>query len=474
MPANFQTVSAALISDRFDKTVHNLLQNDIAAWKKIPVRKRTWNGDVSIVVLRTARNDSVGSLVGSTEPQPGQQGLLRLTVAAKKYIGTGQIEMDALVAADDPKGSVAVEPMDEIENLLNDLQKRLCRDAFLGGAGIQGLDGLTVAGSMLGVIWQRSNAITAYGYRGRSDDIVAQAQAFNFARFIRLDTYAQVGADTLITDLSNRTLTLTANIDTSALPVGVPCGVMLVGAASQAFLDMRVTGNNTAGNPVTLAVAPAGRRVPMLVGDMTGFLSNLTQPLHFGQNRNSATAVGIDRLRSNFLVCNNTNAQGGSAIDGMEFDRSISRVRTNSGHKVDVIWQSFETVNGFGQSLQGAADANVRVQAQGGPQKMDAGAPAVEGNDAFTTGYSRQGIPICGSEQCPDGIALLMMYRSWERLFKGNKEEGQWLGVTGPGTSPLIKVPNNTSYSFTRLLYPEQVCKEPLSNALLVGIADPS
>lgn len=471
MAANMQTLAAALISDRTDRVIRNVLQNDVAGWSKIPVKGRTWTGDVSIITLRTGRNNSVSSVLGNVEPGAGSQKFLRLTVIAKRILGKMQIDVMTMLSADDAKGSVAVEPADEMSGLLDDFQKKLSRYAFQGGGGLQGIDNLTVAGSPIGFIWQRSNAVTTYGYRGRFDDIVAQAQAFNFARFIRLDTYAQVGADTLITDLTSRTIVLAANIDTSALPVGVPCAVMLVGAASQAFVKMKISGDNSAGDPVVLDPA-SDLEVGALIGDMTGYLSNLSQPLHFGNDR-AGTSASIRRIRSNFMVVNNTNAQGGDVLSGIEFDKFSARVRTRGGQGLDAYWMSFETMIAYPDALMGTADANVRVDSRGGPKDIDPAPKALEGNDSTRSGYARGSVPICCSVDCPDGMALGMRYKDWERLFKG-PVEGVWLGQNGIGGSPLIKTEGETQYVGTRAIFPEQVCTAPLGQGVLLGIADPS
>lgn len=471
MAANMQTLAAALMNDRTDRVIRNLLQNDVAGWAKIPIKGRSWSGDVSIIVLRVGRNNSVTSVLGNTEPAAGSQKFMRLTVTAKRILGKMQIDVMTMLSADDAKGSVAVEPADEMNGLLNDFQKKLSRYAFLGGGGLQGIDSLAVAGSPIGLIWQRSNAITTYGYRGRFDDIVAQAQAFNFARFIRLDTYAQVGADTLITDLTSRTIVLAANIDTSTLPAGVPCAVMLVGAVSQAFVKMKISGDNTPGDPVVLDPA-SDFEVGALIGDMTGYISNLTQPLHFGNDR-ANTSVNTRRIRSNFMVVNNTNAQGGDVLSGIEFDKFLARVRTKGSENLDALWMSFETAVAYPESLMGVADGNIRTQSDAQPKVLDPAPKANEGNDSTRSGYARGGVPIHCSVDCPDGIALGMKYTGWERLFKG-PVEGVWLGQNGIGGNPLIKAEGETQYVGTRAIFPEQVCTTPLGQGILIGIADPS
>lgn len=476
MPASYQTVSAALINNRTDKVIHNLLQTDVAAWARIPVKKRTWSGDVCIIVCRTARNGSVVSTVDTHEPVAGNQGLLRLTVQSKQVVSKLQVDVFTMVSADDSQGSQAVEPADEMNGLLDDIAKTMTRFAFLGGGGLQGVDSLAAVGSPIGLVWQRSNAITTYGYRGRFDDIAAAANgnpAINFARFIRLDTYATVGADTLITGLTPRTITLAANIDTSAIPVGVPCAVLLVGAQSQAFTVRYITGTNTPNDPVLIQPAPGQgiTEVGMLVGDMTGFISNLTQPLHFGQNRANATDVKIRRLRSNFRVCNNTNAQGGDVLTSSEFGRGRSLVKSRSGGKLDAWWMSWDTQLAYPQSLVGTADGNVRTPAGGAPKRMDP-VPGSPGEGDFDSGFSYGGTPVLCSELCPDGTAIGMSYDGWERLFKG-PQEGVWVGATGINKDPLMKLPGETQYSATRMMFPEQVCLKPLAQVVITGIADP-
>jgi hypothetical protein len=160
MAASMQSVAAALINDRTDRVIRNLLQTDIAAWAKIPVKGRTWSGDVCIIVCRVERNKSVVSVLGNTEPAAGQQGFLRLTVQAKRYLGKFQIDLMTMLSADDAKGSVAIEPADEMNGLLDDFKRQLTRATFLGGGGTQAVSGLTVAGSAIGLIWEHKNNVT--------------------------------------------------------------------------------------------------------------------------------------------------------------------------------------------------------------------------------------------------------------------------------------------------------------------------
>ena len=82
MAANMQTLAAALMNDRTDRVIRNLLQNDVAGWAKIPIKGHSWSGDVSIIVLRVGRNNSVTSVLGNTEPAAGSQKFMRLTVTA--------------------------------------------------------------------------------------------------------------------------------------------------------------------------------------------------------------------------------------------------------------------------------------------------------------------------------------------------------------------------------------------------------
>lgn len=472
MAQTFAGLAAVLVNDRTERQIYNLMQNDIAAWNKMPSKKRSFPGDVTIIGARVTRNGSVKSTLTSTEPTAGQQGFIRYTVQVGRMIGRAEFDEFTQLSADSEAGSLAVEPMDEIDNLINDFNRKMTKFVFQGGGALQGLSGLAIGGAPIGFVWQRSNAITTYGYRGRSDDIVAQAQAVNFARFIRLDTYAQVGADTLITDLTSSTITLAANIDTSALG-NVPCAVILVGAASQAFNDATITGTNTTGDPCAFAVpGPNTETIGALIGDMTGIIANLSNPIHFGNDR-SATTPAMRRLRPNFQICNNTNAQGGAVLDGSELDKLAATVRTSSGRKADAWWMSFITQVTYPQSLYGTNDANMRVNAQDGSKPLDGAAPVNKGNDDSFSNTGRGGVPIHCSDMCPDGVAFALHYDDWERLFKG-KIEGQWVGANGPGTSPLVKLQGQAGWGATRTMYPQMINIYPKSTGCLIGIADPA
>jgi len=465
MAASFQTIAAVLINDRTDKVIHNLLQTDTAFWSKLPVKGRSWSGDVAIIGLRVKRNGSVVSTIGNVEPKPGQQGFLRLTVQSKTVLARCQIDLLGFLAAEDVKGSLAVEPADELDNMLNDIAKQMTRYAFIGGGGLQGV-GNNAVGAPIGLVWQHSNVITTYGYHGRFDDIVANPN--NTVQFVRLNDYQVLpGGAKAITAIGPSTITLSANIDTSTLPAGVPCMVMLVGAASQAFNAATVSGDNI---DTPCVFDPQGDPVGAFVGDPTGVISNLTQQIHFGNDR-SLTDPLTKRIRANFAIVNNTNAQGGDTLSTIEFLKLYGQIRTKSGKRPTATWMSWNTMNALPQSLIGTLDGHLRVQPQNEIKKMDPAAPlpSEEDNDS---GYGVSKVPIMCSELCPDGMAISMRYESWERLFRG-KEEGVWLGVNGPGSNPLVKLQGETQWGATRALMPEQVCTDPLSNGILVGIAAP-
>lgn len=435
MPMTMTTLAAVLIDDRTDRKISDTFNQDVDAWEDFPIEERTFTGNVTILVAKVGRNNSVSSSLDSTEPPAGQQGYLNMTVEVKRMLGKAQWEHLAEISASDAKGSVMVEPKGELDGLIQDFKKVLCAMTFTGGP-------------VMGVVWERKAAGLTYGYRGRSADV--QVGAGKTVRFIRLDTYATVGADTQMTAITTRLLTLSANIDTSGVPAGVPIAVVNVGTQATALQTVN------------------GGPVGAFNGDPSGLLTNLCQVSHFGNNRNTDTPVGSARLQSNFLVVGNTNAEAGDALGGTsDMDLMEANIRAASGARPDRYWCSWHTKIAYSELLQGVNAANVRVDAAGGPKRMDP-APPVARPKSSESGLGRGGIPMHCSADCPDGLMFLLTNASFTRVFKG-KKEGGWFLENG---NPITKTPGRTESESTRYLYHELVCRNPIQNGLIAGIAD--
>lgn len=452
MPATMTSLAAALIDDRTDRMIHDTFNQDVAAWEDFQVRKRSWTGDHTIIVIKSGRNNSVRSATTAQEPGAGQQGYLRLTIQAKRVMGSAEIDDFTSVSAGDEAGSVAVTPASELKGLMEDFVKKLCKFTFLGGP-------------VIGMAWNKSNLLTTYGYRGRWDDVQV-GNANNLVELFRMDTYASLGVEQ-VTAITATTITLANNVNTAAVPANVPIAVALPAASFQYSNDIP-----NFPDPLNPGMT---MEVGAFVGDMSGWLTNLCQVDHWGNNKNTNVPVGSVRLRSNFAVCGNTNALQGDALAPSDLNVLQARILTETGYRSDRYWTSWITATAWADVLIGANAGNVRVDAQRGPAKLDPSPEVPEPMKRSFSGVGNGGIEIHCSDQCPNGLLFMIRNDGWERSFKGNKDmDGRWITVDGsPKGNPLIKVPGATTYKAVRVMYPEQTCIVPNSQGLLVGIADP-
>lgn len=470
--ATVQSVWAVLNPDVLDREIAEAIPNDVAVWEMFKVDDRNTTGSVCELRAHVGRNTSTRSVTGTNTPNAGQQAYVTLKVMTKKVMTQIQVEHETIMRATGGSGSLIEEPLAEMEGGINDQLRMLCYFMWFGGGGIgNSLENISDSGAApIGWVWQKSNAITKFGYRGRFQDIVGQVGGVNKARFINLLTYAQIGADTVITAIDAESITLAANIDTTGLGDDVVIGVMITGAGSQYDTDKFVSGDNTPGNPAVFVGGPGLGvvNVGSFNGDMTGLWSNLAQVLHFGTDRSANTDAG-KRMRANFLLVGQTNNFGGDNLQLIDGEKFCSDIQTRNSVTPELIWTSFSTQLAVTRQLYGPGDANVRVQANSGGAALEAPSMKFPKSQKYLRGQYA-GLPVYVSDQAAQGAMYFINPGDWKRRFIG-KEEGQWLGDVSSTGVKLLPVPGTTFFENTRIIYPEVVCKVPINQGVIVGIA---
>ncbi len=453
--ADLTTVANILTHDYADKIIHVQYNKDIAIWKYLPIKDVEWSGDLAEVSLGVGFNDSTTSLEGNDEPDGDSMQYLRYHIRAKRIIGKATLT-DEMIQAATAGGSIAEEPGAELDGLVFGFAKELCRQMFMGGP-------------VIGLVWQKSNAITTYGYTGRSVDVVANAN--QTVQFLRLDTYDLVGAATAITAIDEKSITLAANIDTTGIASRIPLAVVMVGALSQLTQTTKV---KLASNGTPAVLDPNGKKVGPFRSNMTGLFSNLCQQVNFGVDRSSASLdVDAFRLRSNFKVCGDTNAAGGDVWSQEEGNYIHAQIKKASGVAPSAWWMGVVTTAAFANTF--ASDSKQRIMPQQVIDKLDAGAPTPK-TDSFETPYGIGRVPIFESDVCPEGAAFCLSYPAIGRYFRKNQDKsGRWVTIDGAkGGSPLIKTQGQTTYTAERLLYVDVAVRQPNQCGIVTGIAIPS
>lgn len=413
MAADLTTLAAVLKESYVIDMITDELNNSVEAWSEFDSTTLKWEGSDAIMPLRVARNASVSASSNTNTPTAGQQGYLRLVVTAKQVYGTIQITGPAMAAAASQKGSFAIEAAAEMEGLISDFRKKLAQLTFAGGP-------------VIGYVWQKQNAAT-FGYAGRFADILVGAG--ELVTFVRMDTYATVGVATQLNAISGTSLTLNANIDTTAVAAGVPIAVVVTGAQ---------------------AVAVDG-----LNAEPAGFIGNLSAQSHFGIDRTVAGPAGSSTLRSNFRMTDPAAGAGGAALALDDLQNMLANAVTNSGKRFSAFWMSWLQLTSYTTLLQGTSAGNLRVDVKGGGQKADPG----------FTDFAYANIPIKCSDVCPNGLVFGIEKAGWTRA---TLSEGHWVDF---GQGPIQRVPNKDDGTGTYAMYYDLVCRQPNAQAVLTALS---
>lgn len=429
MATTLASLAAVLKEDYVIDMITDELNENVEAYTDFDQEELAWTGKDAIFPLRVSRNQSVTASSTSTTPAAGQQGYLRLVITAKKVYGTMQIDGDALAAAAKKTGTFALEAAAELDGLVMDLRKTLAKFIFVGGP-------------VIGYIWEKKNpgGGAAWGYSGRFADIAVGAG--ETVSFVRMDTYAAVGGAVQPTSITSTTLTLNANLDTSAVPAGTLIAVVVTGA--QAAL----TENNTAGSSssgIDAAVSAEPR----------GFIGNLSAVDQFGANRATNTPAGSIVLRSNFLAVDDTVITGG-VLSLSDIQNLTANIQTQSSKRPDKYWMSWLQLTSYTTLLQGTSAGNLRTNVKDPAGKADPG----------YTDFAYANIPIKCSDVCPNGLIFAINKDSFRRATLST---GHWIDFEGTG--PLKRVPNTDSATATYAIYYDLVCKQPNADGVIGALA---
>jgi hypothetical protein len=406
MAASISSLSAAL-KNIYIGPIQDQLNNEIEMFKLMEELDVEWAGKAAIIPMRTGRNSAVGAVAeNATLPTAGQEEYKDLTVTAGYVFGRFQFTDQAVSATAKSVGSFGTIMQLEMEKLAEDVKVFCNFRAFTGGR-------------VLGFAWQKQNAAT-FQFSGRHRDV--SVGAGNTVKFVRLDTYADVGVATQLNAISATSLTLNANIDTSAVPAGTVLAVVSV-----------------AGTPTTANTSYDAEPV--------GIFGNLSSQSHFGQARSATTSW-------NSQIVTQGNADVYGALDLSDLQGAMDFILDESGKEIDYFWTNPTNRQGYTSLLQGTNAANLFTTTREGVKAGDAGFSAI--------GYN--GKPIRTSQGAPKGSWVLMNSKDWKRL---TLQSGGFAQEDG---KVLNKVPNVAAYEGFWRMYYNTVCLMPRSNGIITAV----
>ena len=419
MGASISNLSA-ILKEFYLGPIINELNNEILAVELFQKAQVDWQGKKAVIPVKTARNTGVGFLAESgTLPTAGNQTYQDLLVTARFIYGRFSVTGPVIEAAKTSAGAFVQAIDSEMSGLTDDVKNASNKAMFDGG-------------QVIGYVWQKQNA-TTFQYAGATTN--ADGTAFTLggatttAKLVQMDTFADVGVATRVNSVSSTQIVFNAAIDTSAVPAGVPCAVVLPAASILKY-------NTAAGWDL----------------EPNGIMSNLSSPSHFGVDRTTATGSPI--LQGVHKVVDpSTDVYSTLTLRSMQ--AVIDEINLQSGDKPDLILCNDSMKVEYTALLQGVGAQNLLV-------------PTDKNSDGYA-GFERifyNGLEIKSSRHCPKGLFFFLSSKlSWKLAVLG---EGGFMDQDG---SVLFRVVGQDAYEGTYRWYYNLVCTKPHSNGVLCAIS---
>jgi len=395
--------------------------NVLSMFKKATV---SWQGKRAVVPLHVSRNSGVGAIAESgTLPTAGNQGYDQLDITAKFVYGRFQVSGPAIASSKSSAGAFATYVGSELDKLVEDMANLENQLAVHGG-------------KVLGFVWQKQAAATAWEYAGRVSTTGLPLQVGNATDtvdFIRLDTYAAVATNRQVTAITESQLTLSGGTPATTNGAGEPAGTVFAIVAS-------------ANSTIIGGVANQFNNEP------SGITSNLADPTAFGTDRTDAT--GTPALQSNFLLIDPVNDVYAS-LDLKRMQAALDAL-AEQGVDADVILTHPSMRAEYTDLLVGVNAANLYVDTDKKGKGGDAG---------FAGGLGYNGKPMVISRHAHKGTFYFLRTKDWSFC---ELEAGGFMDKDG---AMLSRVPNTDAYEGTWRHYYEVACTRPSAQCVLTGIS---
>lgn len=412
--ATISTLSA-ILKEFYLGPIAEQLNQEIMVYELFDKASVDWSGRRVVIPVHLARNTGVGfAAEDGALPLTGTQTYGRLEVDAKYLYGRFEITGPAMAAAKSG-GNAFISYVDaEMTKLTSDV-KIAANEAAVHG------------GQVLGYVWQKLAAGTAFQYSGRTKNIGTLGVAAAKAQLVQLDTYATVGAATQVDALSDTAITFNVAINTSGVAPGV---VMAVIATSTSTIISNV--------------ADAWQAEP------NGMTSNLSSPSHFTIDRSSAINA---ELRSNHLVQSpSTDVYAALTLDRLQ--ATLDQILVASSEAPDCIIMNPVMRQEYTSLLVGSSAGNLYVTTD-----------SAKNGDGGFTGLAYGNIPMKTSQSMFKGTFFFLTTKSW------CVTELEGPGFADEDGDVLSRVLNKDSFEGFYKMYYNTVCKRPNANAVLTAVS---
>jgi hypothetical protein len=422
MSATLATLDA-ILKDFYLGPIVNQLNNEILAVELFQKAQVDWQGKKAVIPVKVGRNTGVDFLAESAAlPTAGEQKYTDLLVNARFVYGRFQVTGPTIEASKTSAGAFVQAIDSEMTGLVEDVKNAANKGMFDGG-------------SVIGYVWEKKStgpAPTVWQYAGATTTATNAAfllaNTGSLVNLVQLDDYSATVSNVQVNAITNKTITLSGSVDTSAVPAGVPMAVVLPAASV-----------------IKYSSAGAWNLEP------SGIQANLSAPSFFSNDRSQAANAELRAVHK--VVDASTDLYGSLTLRAME--AVIDEINEKSGKKPDLILINDLMRVEYASLLQGVGAQNLFVPTD----------KASDGHGGFQRLFYN-GIEIKSSRHAPRGLFYFLSSKvSWKLTVLG---EGGFMDQDG---SVLYRVPNTDAYEGTYRWYYNLVCTEPHANGILCAVS---
>ena len=429
-----------------------------------------WQGRQVVIPVHVTRNTGTGYRpeAGSL-PEAGGQGYVNLNVKAKFLYGRFSLTGPAIATAKTTANSFATYVQSEMDGLVTDTKLK-ANQAMFTGAGCTGFIHERTAGDVF------NGAPVLYSFTGNKDvltelqamQVVPPARAATHSAklmidIIRLDTYETcvgglaapgdaVTVDATVGDAAHVSIECFGNgeYNTSTLAGTFPAMIQVTGWGEEQNAGATFL-------PYNVLSATEGLVAQRVANEALGVYANVGLQSHYGVDRNVAANASLRSTVQAISVANAGVVHPNQALAFGRMQSILDEIMVLGGDDPDCIYIHPGLRQKYADLLTFTAPGQMTKDAQGKPGTGDPG----------FSGYAFNGIPVKMSRHCGKGLMVFLKTKTW------TVAELQGFGMADLDGNVLSRISNQDAWEgFVRWYY-NLVCKEPIRNAILCGIAFP-
>ena len=424
----------AVVKNWYADKIYDQLNREVFMLAHFEKAVVDWNGKMCHVPVKVGRNTGVGWRAESGGlPAATNQVYADLQIPAKYVYGRFQVTGQSIAAANRGGENSFISALgDEMDGLIDDVRNELDQNCFSGGRCVGFLNQHQVGAGAAPDVWDFT------GDTAKVQALLTAKGANLNATYVRMDTYAIIGAAEVALDIAavtaTGTISLQAALDTSGVAAGYAIAVIISdNAATLTDLGPNTTQFNS--------------------NQMTGIFGNLTEPTIWSVDRTDATATNA-ALKSTILTMADSLTHERTGLTPTRMQVCFDEVETLGGGKIDMLVLAPALRSEYAALMNQTASLNTVTD------------KAKKGDVGFD-GFAFNGLPLNAARHCPKGLVLYMESKTW-RIYELSKAEFE-----DRDGSILSRVSGQDAHEGFYKWYCQLVCHHPNRNGILVGIDFP-